>query len=113
MGREVRRRGRRRAAAAKEKNKNWFMKLKMWQRVLLCTVGVLICTFSAAAIYVAAKWGKIQTQDIEAKDLIINEEVQEKNGEINLGKVIPISPSLVWIPVMEILERETARTVLL
>ena len=109
MGREVRRRGRRRAAAAKEKNKNWFMKLKMWQRVLLCTVGVLICTFSAAAIYVAAKWGKIQTQDIEAKDLIINEEVQEKNGEINLG----ISPSLVWIPVMEILERETARTVLL
>ena len=33
MGREVRRRGRRRAAAAKEeKNKNWFMKLKMWQR---------------------------------------------------------------------------------
>jgi anionic cell wall polymer biosynthesis LytR-Cps2A-Psr (LCP) family protein len=43
-------------------------------------------TFSAAAIYVAAKWGKIQTQDIEAKDLIINEEVQEKNGEINLGK---------------------------
>ena len=86
MGREVRRRGRRRAAAAKEKNKNWFMKLKMWQRVLLCTVGVLICTFSAAAIYVAAKWGKIQTQDIEAKDLIINEEVQEKNGEINLGK---------------------------
>ena len=86
MGREVRRRGRRRAEAAKEKNKNWFMKLKMWQRVLLCTVGVLICTFSAAAIYVAAKWGKIQTQDIEAKDLIINEEVQEKNGEINLGK---------------------------
>ena len=58
----------------------------MWQRALLCTVGVLICTFSAAAIYVAAKWGKIQTQDIEAKDLIINEEVQEKNGEINLGK---------------------------
>ena len=86
MGREVRRRGRRRAAAAKEKNKNWFMKLKMWQRVLLCTVGVLICTFSAAAIYVAAKWGKIQTQDIKAKDLIINEEVQEKNREINLGK---------------------------
>lgn len=30
--------------------------------------------------------GKIQTQDIEAKDLIINEEVQEKNREINLGK---------------------------
>ena len=26
MGREVRRRGRRRAAAAKEKNKNWFPK---------------------------------------------------------------------------------------
>ena len=30
MGREVRRRGRRRAAAAKEINKNWFMKLNMW-----------------------------------------------------------------------------------
>lgn len=86
MGREVRRRGRRRAAEAKGKNKNWFMKLKMWQRVLLCTVGVLICIFAAAAIYIAAKWGKIQTQDIEAKDLIINQEVQEKNGEIDLGK---------------------------
>ena len=61
-----------------------------------------------------SKVGKIQTQDIEAKDLIINEEVQEKNGGDQSGeKVIPISPSLVWIPVMEILERETARTVLL
>ena len=112
MGREVRRRGRRRAAEAKGKNKNWFMKLKMWQRVLLCTVGVLICIFAAAAIYIAAKWGKIQTQDIEAKDLIINQEVQEKNGEIDLGKVIPISPFSGWIPGMGILARETVRIVL-
>ena len=84
------------------------MKLKMWQRVLLCTVGVLICTFSAAAIYVAAKWGKIQTQDIEAKDLIINEEVQEKNGEINLGKGYTNIALFGVDSVMEILERETA-----
>lgn len=58
MGREVRRRGRRRAAAAKEKNKNWFMKLKMWQRVLLCTVGVLDLYFFCGSNLCRSKVGK-------------------------------------------------------
>ena len=48
----------------------------MWQRVMLCTAGVLLCLALSGAAYVMAKWNKIDTQEIKAEDLIINEEVK-------------------------------------
>lgn len=56
----------------------------MWQRVLVCFAGVLLCLAGSAGIYVMAKWNKIDTQEIKAEDLIINEEVKQ-NKEIDLG----------------------------
>ena len=56
----------------------------MWQRVMLCTAGVLLCLALSGAAYVMAKWNKIDTQEIKAEDLIINEEVK-MNKEIDLG----------------------------
>ena len=56
----------------------------MWQRVMLCTAGVLLCLALSGAAYVMAKWNKIDTQEINAEDLIINEEVK-MNKEIDLG----------------------------
>lgn len=67
--------------------RNWFMKLCMWQRVLLCTVIVLICVAVGAVFYVKAKWDKIDSQKIKSEDLIINEEVRKKKEqEVDLGK---------------------------
>ncbi len=40
----------------RRKKGNWFTRMKMWQRVLVCVGGVLICLIGAAGIYVAAKW---------------------------------------------------------
>lgn len=81
MSKNVRRRGRRRVRA---KRGNWFTRMKMWQRVMLCTAGVLLCLALSGAAYVMAKWNKIDTQEIRAEDLIINEEVK-MNKEIDLG----------------------------
>ena len=125
MSKNVRRRGRRRACASKG---NWFTRMKMWQRVSLCAAAVLICLVFAGAAYVYAKWNKIDTQEIKADDLIINEEVKA-NQELDLGDgytrklrrirswilVMDIQTSrcLALIPVMVISGRETVQIVLL
>ncbi len=83
MSKNVRRRGRRRARARAKKG-NWFTRLKMWQRVLLIVACVLLCVVFGAAVYVYAKWSMIDTQDIKAEDIVINDEVK-KNKEVDLG----------------------------
>ncbi len=82
MSKNKRRRGRRRARA---KRGNWFTRMKMWKRVLLIIACVLLCVIFGAVVYVYAKWSKIDTQEIKAEDLIINEEVK-KNKEVDLGE---------------------------
>lgn len=58
--------------------------MKMWQRVLLIVACVLLCVVFGAAVYVYAKWSMIDTQDIKAEDIVINDEVK-KNKEVDLG----------------------------
>ena len=83
MSKNLRRRGRRHA---RTKNGNWFTRLKVWQKVLLCLACVLLLLFASASIYALAKWSKIDRQEIKADDLIINQEVMvEKNADIDLG----------------------------
>lgn len=69
----------------KKKKENWFTRLKTWQKVLICFAGVLVCLSLSAGIYVAAKWSKIDTREIGADDLIINQEVKQ-NAELDLGE---------------------------
>lgn len=68
----------------RRKKGNWFTRLKTWQKIVFCLAVVLFCLVGAAVLYVAAKWNKINTQEINAEDLIINQGVQ-KNEEIDLG----------------------------
>ena len=111
MAKNVRRRGK---ILSRRKKGNWFTRLKIWQRVLVCFAGVFICIIGSACLYVMAKWNKIDTQEINAEDLIINQEVQvQKNEEVDLGEGILMSPCLALIPEMETWEKETAQTVLL
>lgn len=81
MSKNVRRRGH---ILARKKRGNWFTRLKIWQRIMLCLAVVLICMGCAGTAYVYAKWNKIDTQEIKADDLIINEEVKA-NQELDLG----------------------------
>lgn len=81
MSKNVRRRGRKHARAKKG---NWFTRLKAWQKVLVCFAGVLVCLVGSAGLYVMAKWNKVDTQEIKADDLIINQEVVQ-NKEVDLG----------------------------
>lgn len=60
--------------------------MKVWQKVLVCMAGVLICLVGSAAIYVAAQWSRIDRQEVRADDLVINQEVMEKNANIDLGE---------------------------
>ena len=80
MSKNVRRRGRK---LARKKRGNWFTRMRTWQKVLVCFVGVFVCLLATAATYVAAKGSKVDTQEIKAEDLIINKEVQEN---IDLGE---------------------------
>ena len=83
MYKNVRRRGRRRR---RTKRGNWFARLAAWQKVLICTAGVLACLVGSAVVYVAAQWSRIDRQEIAADDLIINQEVREQNTNIDLGE---------------------------
>lgn len=80
MSKHVRRRGRKHARKLKG---NWFTRMRAWQKVLVCFSGIVVCLLATAATYVAAKWSKVDTQEIKAEDLIINKEVQEN---LDLGE---------------------------
>lgn len=76
---------RRRRYRRRRKKENWFLRLKMWQRVLLCAAAFIFCLTAGGVIYVYAKWNKIDAQEIKAEDIVINEEVK-KNKEVDLGE---------------------------
>ena len=59
--------------------------MKMWQRVSLILMCIVLCVIFGAVVYVYAKWSKIDAQEIKAEDIIINEEVK-MNKEIDLGE---------------------------
>lgn len=84
MAKNIRRRGRRHF---RKKRGNWFTRLRTWQKILFCFACVLICVLASACMYVVAKWNKVDTQEISAEDLIINQEVKEqKKEEVDLGE---------------------------
>ncbi len=59
--------------------------MKLWQRILLIATVIVLCVFFSAVAYVYAKWSKIDTQDIKAEDIVINEEIK-LNKELDLGE---------------------------
>ena len=81
MSKNTRRARRRRT---RRKKGNWFTRLKLWQKILLCTAAVIICVLFVAVAYVYAMWNKIDAQEIKVDDLIINQEVVQ-NKEVDLG----------------------------
>lgn len=71
MSNKRRRRGRRR-----KKSGNWFTRLSAGKKAGVCLGGVILALAASGVVYVAAKLGKIDTQEIPQEDIVINEEAE-------------------------------------
>ena len=80
MAGKRRRRGRR-----GRKKGNWFSRLSLGKKIGVCTAGILCASLAGVVVVIAAKLGKIDTQEIAAEDIIINEEVAENKGDLGEG----------------------------
>lgn len=56
---------------------NWFTRMSIGKKVAVCCGGAVLSFILAGAMYVAAKLGKVDTEDIRAEDIVVNEEVKE------------------------------------
>ena len=55
----------------------------MWQRVLLIVGCVILFAVFGVVAFVYAKWSTLDTQEIKASDIVINEDVN-KNTAVDL-----------------------------
>lgn len=73
MSRRRRRRGRR-------KSGNWFTRLSLGKKIGVCLGGMILCFAATGVVYVAAKLGKLDTEEIPVEDIEVNKEA-ETTGE--------------------------------
>ncbi len=73
-------RKKRRHRRGRRKTGNWFTRLSIGKRIGVCFGGVILCLVASGVIYVAAKLGKIDTEEIPTEDIIVNKEA-ETTGE--------------------------------
>ena len=66
FGERKHRRGRRK--------KNWFLQLSKGKKIAVCAGGGVLCLALAGVIFVAAMLGKINSEDINADDIVMNED---------------------------------------
>lgn len=56
---------------------NWFSRLSIAKKVAVCTFGLVLALAASGVVYVAAKLGKLDTEEIPKEDIIINKEVEQ------------------------------------
>lgn len=64
----------------RRRRKSWFGRLSMGKRVGIVLAGVLICLMMSGVVFVAAKLGRLDTQEIKTEDIVVNKEA-EKAGK--------------------------------
>ena len=67
----------RRHRRGRRKRGNWFSRLTIGKKIGVCVGGLVLALASSGVIYVAAKLGKLDTQEIPKEDIIINEGVEQ------------------------------------
>lgn len=67
----------RRHRRGRRKRGNWFSRLTIGKKVGVCVGGLILALASSGVIYVAAKLGKLDTQEIPKEDIVINEGVEQ------------------------------------
>lgn len=67
----------RRHRRGRRKRGNWFSRLTMGKKIGVCLGGLVLALASSGVVYVAAKLGKLDTQEIPKEDIVINEGVEQ------------------------------------
>lgn len=70
MAKSRHRRGRR-------KRGNWFSRLTIGKKIGVCFGGLILALASSGVVYVAAKLGQLDTQEIPKEDIVINEGAEQ------------------------------------
>ena len=52
-----------------KKISDWFLQLSKGKKIALCSGGIIVCLVAAMGIYVAAKFGKMEHQEIPKEKL--------------------------------------------
>lgn len=57
------------------------------KKIGVCLCGVILCLATSGVVYVAAKLGKIDTEEVPIEDIIVNKEVEEvvREGYTNVA----------------------------
>ena len=70
MAKRRRRRGRRRRGS-------WFSRLGVMGKIGACLGGVFLCLLASGVVFVAAKFARLETEDIPVEDIVVNKEAEE------------------------------------
>lgn len=64
---------------------NWFLRQSKKRRIAICSGGVVLCIVLIGVIYLSAKLGKINTDDLSGENLEINEGAIVEEGYTNVA----------------------------
>lgn len=67
----------RRLRRGRRKKGNWFSRLTIGKKIGVCLGGLILALASSGVVYVAAKLGQLDTQEIPKEDIIINDGVEQ------------------------------------
>ena len=67
----------RRHRRGRRKRGNWFSRLTIGKKIGVCFGGLILALASSGVVYVAAKLGQLDTQEIPKEDIVINEGVEQ------------------------------------
>lgn len=57
----------------KGKISDWFLQLSKGKKIALCSGGIIVCLAAAIGIYVVAKLGKVERQEIPKEKIVVND----------------------------------------
>ena len=56
-----------------KKISDWFLQLSKGKKIALCSGGIIVCLAAVVGIYVAAKLGKVERQEIPKEKIVVND----------------------------------------
>ena len=67
----------RRHRRGRRKKGNWFTRLTVGKKIAVCAGSLALCFIAGGVIFVAAKLGKIDTEEIDTSDIEVSKEAEE------------------------------------
>lgn len=67
----------RRRRRGRRKRGNWFTRLSIGKKIAVTLGGLLLCLAASGVVFVAAKLGKVEKEEIPVEDIVVNKEAEE------------------------------------